>query len=169
MYKKAFTKFEDAAVDLYINIGTDEIEDEEYIDKLIDLIIMYRMEQRIVVELKDTVNNENINELKDFIAKLKSHGMRVAIDNVGIHYHKMSYLVLLDVDYINIDRGLITPKKDEPTSLILEMISAFVKGSNTNKKLIALKVETSEEYKKISDMGFDMYQGWFLKGKHIVF
>lgn len=168
VYQKAFAFFEDNEEEVHINIITEELQDDDYVNELLRLVVSYRLEKRLVVELKDTVNNENINDLQEFISRLKSYGIRTAIDNVGIYYHKMSYLVLLDVDYINIDKTLINVNKDEPVSLVLEMISAFVKNSST-KKLCALKIETTEEYYRVKDLGFDHYQGWILKGQHIVF
>jgi len=168
VYSKAFRYFEEIDQDVHINISTDEIRDTNFIKQLFHLALSFRMEEKLVIELKDTVNNENINELESFIAKTKQMGIRTAIDNVGVHYHKMSYLVVLDVDYINVDKGLITPKEDDPASLVLELVTAFVKH-NDKKQLIGLKIETQAEYQKIKALGFDAYQGWLLKEDQIVF
>ena len=168
VYSKAFRYFEDIDQDVHINISTDEIRNEEFIEQLFRLAMSFRMEDKLVIELKDTVNNENLKELQSFVAKTKQMGIRTAIDNVGVHYHKMSYLVVLDVDYINIDKGLISQKDDDPASLIVELVTAFVKQSD-KKKIIGLKIETQAEYEKIKALGFDAYQGWLLKEDQIVF
>ncbi|MDD3834750.1 MAG: EAL domain-containing protein [Sulfurimonas sp.] len=169
VYNKAFSYFEDGDKDIYINMDTLELQDDEHIENFIKTAISYRLEKKIVIELKDTQNNNNIDQLIDFIKKVKSYGMRVAIDNVGLHYHKMSYLVALDIDYINVDKDLLTAKKESASEDILKMIIASAKYSEKQKKVVALKVETAQELEEVKRRGIEYYQGWLLKGEHIVF
>ncbi|WP_294961538.1 EAL domain-containing protein [Sulfurimonas sp.] len=168
MYAKAFKYFEDIDLDIHINENNSEIRNEDYWRAFIELAVSYRMENKLVIELKDTVSNNNIEELRTFISRMKDLGARVAIDNVGIHYHKMSYLVALDVDYINIDRGLLDTDDNEPASNILEMIVAFSKHESNKKQLVALKVENQKELSKAKEKGLDFYQGWLLKEEQVV-
>ena len=172
VYTKAFRYFEDIDKDIYININTDEIRNISFINNLIDMIISFNMNHKIIIELKDTVNNNNIEELKEFIIKMKDIGAKIAIDNVGLHYHKMSYLVMLEVDYINIENELLQLKDDNPASHILDMLVAFSKENNNiknRKQLVALKVETPEDLERAREKHLDYYQGWLLKGEQIVF
>jgi EAL domain-containing protein (putative c-di-GMP-specific phosphodiesterase class I) len=170
VYRRAFKYFENVDIDIYVNFNSNEIKNEEFIYDFLSIVVAFRMEKKLVVELKDTFSNNNINELKTFIARMKEAGIRVAIDNVGIHYHKMSYLVILDIDYINIDKGLLEAKDGDPATNVLDMIIAFSKhgGKENKKKLVALKVETKEELLRAKEKGFDNYQGWILKDEQII-
>jgi EAL domain-containing protein (putative c-di-GMP-specific phosphodiesterase class I) len=167
VYNRAFRYFEDIDKNIHVNISTEEIRNKGFIEKLLSLIQSYRIESKLVIELKDTVNNDNIEELQEFIKKLKSMKIKIALDNIGVHYHKMSYLMMLDVDFINIDKELTKFTKDEPASLVLELVAAFVR-KDSKKKLVALKVETQEELKMIKEKNFDFYQGWILKEDEFV-
>jgi len=169
VHTKSFKYFEETDLNIHININTSEIKSEEFINEFIELAASYGVLERIVIELKDAGSNDNINELKDFIKIMRESKIRVAIDNVGLHYHKLSYLVALDIDYINVDKTLLNAENETSASDILDMVIAFSKLGTNNKNLIALKIETQEELSSITEKGFDLYQGWLLKGEQIVF
>ncbi len=168
VYTKAFKYFENVDMDVHVNMNTDEISDEDMLQDFLELAISYRVEKKLVIELKDTASNNNIDQLKKFIVRMQETGIRVAIDNVGVHYHKISYIVALNVDYINVDKDLLVSENEETGSDILDLIVAFSKHKKSKKKLVALKVETKKEMEIAKVKGFDFYQGWLLKDDQVV-
>ena len=164
--KKAFRYFEHTDLKIHLNINTDEINDEE-VESLLDLAYSYGVTKRLVIELKDTGSNENIKQLKSFISKMRENDIETAIDNVGLHYHKISYIVTLDVDYISLDNTLLFSEEESEASTIANLIISFCKNGDKPKKVLALKVETTDDMNKVKELGCDFYQGWLMKEDHV--
>ena len=171
-YKKAFRYFEEIDVRLHINIFATQLVNDAYVDELLELAKSYRLEEKLVFEIRDISSSKNINELKNFIAKVKALGSKVAIDNVGTLYHKMSYLVLLDVDYIKIENELLKLGDSGTGEQVLELLKALIEIDSKDsgkKELIALKIERPEGIDRLRSHGIKKYQGWILQDETIIF
>lgn len=167
---KAFDEFEDSNMDLHINITSDDIRSTNYIAFLREIIQRYSMQNRIVLELKDTDRNNNVEELTEFIRTFKEINVKIALDNIGLHYHKVAHLITLDVDYIKLEGALISDlEHNESSKLFFEMIVAFAKKSKHKKKIVALKTEHIKDIKKLKEFDIDFCQGWAFKNEQITF
>ena len=169
MLNKAFTYFENYEYKFHINLNTDEIRNYNLMNILIDMIERYSVKNKLVLELKETDNNQNIEELQDFIVKFHKLKVLIALDNIGLHYHKMAYIIMLNVDYIKVEGELVSNAKDDSGAKIaLELITALSIKSDIKKNVIATKVEENGEIEFLKLMSFNSYQG-FINKKNIKF
>jgi c-di-GMP phosphodiesterase len=85
------------------------------------------------------------------MAELASHGFRFAIDDVVSETPNLERLLPM-ADFVKMDLS------DMPLSALIKLAPRL---KQDNKKLLAEKVETREEYQRCLDMGFDYFQGFY--------
>lgn len=116
------------------------------------------LQDRIVIELVESENIENFDEVSTFI---KDIGCKLAIDDFGTGYSNFEYLLKLKADYIKIDGSLIKNiDKDKNMFLIVENIANF---ANITKMKTIAEFVCSKEIKDILDtMKIDYLQGYYI-------
>lgn len=168
MLHKVFNYFENTNLKFHINLNTNEIRNHNFMNILIDLIGRYNIKDKLVLELKETDSNNNMEELQDFILKFHKLSVEIALDNVGLHYHKMAYIVMLDVDYIKVEGELLADAKIYDASRhVLDLITSLSLKSN-EKSIIATKVENEEDIEFLKELKFGSYQGYINKNETII-
>jgi c-di-GMP phosphodiesterase len=85
------------------------------------------------------------------VAELTSHGFRFALDDVASDAPDVQLLLPL-IEYVKLDL------RDMPHSALMRLGATFKRA---NKKLVAEKVETREEYEACLGLGFDYFQGFY--------
>jgi len=86
---------------------------------------------------------------------LKSLGYEFAIDDYGMGYSNLSYLMEFQFDYIKIDKSIINLDK----SNLLHVIKVI--GSELGATCIAEGVESTEQKDMLKEMGIILHQGWY--------
>jgi EAL and modified HD-GYP domain-containing signal transduction protein len=112
-------------------------------------IFVFLPRERVVLEIVETMSATE--PVLARIAELAAHGFRFALDDVITDSPDVQKLLPL-IDYVKMD------VRDMPLSALLKMAPRF---KQDNKKLIAEKVETREEFKTCLDLGFDYFQGYY--------
>ncbi|MDD5372568.1 MAG: EAL domain-containing protein [Sulfurimonas sp.] len=101
---------------------------------------------------------ENIDLTENVLAKIiqyKKRGFRLSLEHFDSSAHMLSKFNRLFnyIDIIKMDIVLSEPEN-------LEKVMAKFKGGRV--KLLAQNIETKEDLKKYTDMGFDYFQGYYL-------
>ncbi len=106
----------------------------------------------IGIELVENARlNNNVYKAIDHLLK---KGFKFCIDNFG--FEKIDYLPLLGkCHFVKMDIKKVNYDEDE-----LREVIGIVKS--LGRQLIAKKVETEEEYRKLVGLGFDHFQGFYL-------
>lgn len=115
----------------------------------------------ICIELTERYDNASLPEFAGLIKDLRQAGFKLAIDDFGTGHAEMKLLSDYDLDYLKIDRHLISgidsfARKRHLTKSIVDM--AHVLGL----RVIAEGVETESEFLTCRDLGIDLMQGWFI-------
>jgi EAL and modified HD-GYP domain-containing signal transduction protein len=116
---------------------------------------------KVILEILETV--KPTERVLARLAELKELGFKFALDDVVAHSDEVSKLVEL-VDIIKVDLQGVDPAT-------LRRLVASLKAPD--KKLLAEKVETLEEFKLCLELGFEYFQGYYfarpaiLSGKKI--
>ncbi|MFL6674902.1 MAG: EAL and HDOD domain-containing protein [Massilia sp.] len=105
--------------------------------------------QKVILEILETV--KPTQRVLGRMRELKELGFQFALDDVVAHSDDVSKLVEL-VDVIKID--LQGVDRDELARLVSSLKSP-------NKKLLAEKVETQEEFQLCLELGFEYFQGYY--------
>lgn len=124
----------------FVNIGR---------DLLFDDIVHLMPADRFVLEILETVAFDA--RLVRRLAELRRAGFQVALDDVS-ELSEGLLSVLPYTDMVKID-FLVTPRASLPA------LAAAVHAAG--KTLIAEKVETREDFALASELGFDLFQGYF--------
>ncbi|CAM5210610.1 EAL and modified HD-GYP domain-containing signal transduction protein OS=Ureibacillus acetophenoni OX=614649 GN=SAMN05877842_105153 PE=4 SV=1 [Ureibacillus acetophenoni] len=151
-------------INSFINIGIEEISNGKlcFINFTENLLTMklptYFSKDDIVVEILETV--EPSEELIHICKELKQLGYKIALDDFIFNHNNPFYYQLLNyADIIKVDIRNTSP------SMLREIESA---ANVFNIKLLAEKVETSQEFETFADKGYCYFQGYFFSKPVIV-
>ncbi len=161
MIEKTFRALKNEAISISINFTVNDIRDDKTISFFIQKLKEYQVADRVIVELTESEGIENYNEISEFIKEIKKMGCRVAIDDFGTGYSNFTHLIHLNVDYLKIDGSIIQNIiKDRNAEIVVKAIveSACQLGIET----IAEFVDSQEILKKVTELGIDYSQGYFL-------
>ena len=113
------------------------------------------------IEITESAVIQDVAAAQVQIAALQAMGVRVAIDDFGVGYSSIGYLLNLQVDTVKIDRSLVEHVADEPrTARILEALGHLFKGLGLS--IVAEGVEDEEQYIRLRAAGCDRVQGYYV-------
>jgi diguanylate cyclase (GGDEF)-like protein len=161
MIDKTFHYFEGKHIIFSINLSHEDFID----DKLIDYI-SYKLNKHsikadnVVFEVVEDFSLKSIEYAIEFIKKLKTLGVKIAIDDFGSEFSNFSRLLSIDADYIKIDSDFIMNiYKDSNSYKIAQSITNF--SHSIGAKVIAEFVENEAIQEKVIELGIDYSQGNF--------
>lgn len=95
------------------------------------------------------------------IGELQQAGVSVAIDNFGIGYANLLHLKHLDASELKIDRSFINCLRpdSEDATVVTAMLTL---AQSLNLRMVAEGVETEEQQRLLTGLGFDALQGYLL-------
>ena len=93
------------------------------------------------------------------LRKLKSVGIKIAIDDFGIGHSSLAYLKKLPIDYLKIDKSFIADitSDSDDASLVMSIITL---SHNLRLKVIAEGVESEEQLRLLRLLKCDLWQGY---------
>ncbi len=115
--------------------------------------------EHICIEITERSCVKNFSMFSTNIKDLRSHGVKVAIDDVGEGYSSLNAIAELKPDFIKIDITLVRNiDADSIRFNLVRLITEFAK--RTNSRLIAEGVETQEECQALMSLGVEYGQGY---------
>ena len=151
-----------SAIDLAVNLSPRALHDPELPGVLARLAAQIEpTASRLKLELTETTIATDPEHAAVLLAQLRSVGIGIAIDDFGTGYGSLTYLRDLPVDEIKIDRSFVRETEGEgPESAIVRAIVALARELDIT--VIAEGVETREMLDRVSQLGCDSAQGYFL-------
>ena len=165
---EAFDAIEREDVDITINIGYQDIENQEINQLLKERLkkqnsghtTSFDISSKVIFELLDSPNREAFSKLLAFVEEYKSLGVLFSIDNFGLGFSNMSSIAAMAPNYIKIDAALIKNlDKDKHSYMLVKAIVQFCKELHI--KTIAEYVETKEIFEICHELGVDEFQGFY--------
>ena len=146
---------------LSINISTKTFETKNFLFNLMELVTQYCVDPAYIqIELTERIIIKNVDESIQRLQLLRDMGFRVAIDDFGIGYSSLSYIVRLPIDCIKIDKSFvqnIASSKEAKT--IVSTIINLCKDLKLN--VIAEGIESSIELDYLRVIQCDIGQGYY--------
>ncbi|GGA13145.1 GGDEF domain-containing response regulator [Okeania sp. KiyG1] len=145
-----------------VNLSGASINDNHFLEFIEHQFTCFQVPpQKICFEITETIAITNLDKAAKFIQSLKQIGCSFALDDFGKGMSSLSYLTNLPVDYLKID-GMFIKKmeKDTVTQGIVEGIHHI--GRAMNLKVVAEYIETESMLNKVSSLGIDYGQGFYL-------
>ena len=128
---------------------------------IIEKMNKYKVAGRVIFEILEDENIENIERIGVFIDRVRRMGAKIAIDDFGSGYSNFSYILKLKPDYIKIDGSIIKNiDTNEDSRVITGAIIAFAKKLDIT--VIAEFVRSKEVYDTCVELGVDEFQGFYL-------
>ena len=157
---KTFETFKDRDEMFSINLVAQDIMDEEIVSLIFDRLKTCKNVTKVVFEIVESEDVYDVQEVSDFIRRIKEIGSKIAIDDFGTGFSNFSYIMQIRPDFLKIDGSIIKNiDKDESAKQITKTIVSFAKELNI--KTIAEYVYSEEIYKLCEELGVDEYQGYY--------
>lgn len=112
----------------------------------------------VEIEITETKLVENWDQVSKLFAKTRKLGVRLAIDDFGVGYSSLSYLLDSKFNKLKIDRRFIDfASREEDTRLLLAIIHI---AKSMNLECVAEGVETYEQLEMLRNLGCEIFQGY---------
>lgn len=115
---------------------------------------------RVVVELTERALTSNPTQLLRLVARIRSRGWGIALDDVGADRNSLALLPLLRPDVIKLDLRLIQQRASADIAEIVSAVNAEAERSGA--AVLAEGIETEEHLAVALSLGATLGQGWLL-------
>lgn len=159
---KTFATFEKLPqYDFSMNITVEDIYNREIATYIFDKLSHFPHPEKVIFEITESEEIKDYESVNAFIAKIKSFGSKIAIDDFGSGYANFEHIISLHADFIKIDGSLVKHiDTNEDSRIITEAIIAFSKKLGS--KTVVEYVHNEVVYEKVKAMGADFSQGFYL-------
>ncbi|MDP5136784.1 EAL domain-containing protein [Rheinheimera baltica] len=142
-----------------VNVSMPQFRNHGFVQSVIDCVNRYQVRPAsLELEITESVVMDEPKIVIEALQKLKSFGIKVAIDDFGIGFSSLSYLQQLPLDRIKVDRAFIRDINQAVGEVIAETIISL--GKRLHLSTIAEGVETKEQEQAVKAMGCDEVQGF---------
>jgi len=162
MIQKSFQFFKDNSFEFSINISERDLYENYLYNYLQERMSHYGIEaSRITLEILENITTTNHHlDIVEQINKLKSLGLKIAIDDFGTENANFSRLMHINFDYLKLDGMYIRNlDKNERQQMIVKSVVQLAKVLGV--QTVAEFVENREVYKKAKECGIDFMQGYY--------
>ena len=143
-----------------LNISMLDIENPRTIEMLYDAFRSFKHSHLLTVELLETEEFKDYQAVYDFCVKIRSYGVKIALDDFGSGYSNFTHILNLPVDFIKIDASLISNiDRDQHAQIMVETIVGLAKKLNV--ETIAEYVSSQEILNVIKILKVDYAQGFY--------
>lgn len=116
--------------------------------------------KKLKLEITETVMMTEMKNRMGLLEQLRGYGFEVEIDDFGSGYSSLNMLKDIDVDSIKIDMGFLREtERGERSVAILRYIIALIR--QLKMQVITEGVETKEQVDSLTEMGCDVFQGYY--------
>jgi len=145
-----------------VNLSGASINDKSLPEFLRNLLTRYQLPAGLLCfEITETTAISNLNTAAELMRELKGMGCRFALDDFGTGMSSFAYLKYLPVDVLKVAGTFITDMATDPMDYaIVDAVNriSHILGMET----VAESVENAEALAKITELGMDYAQGYFI-------
>lgn len=144
-----------------VNISMEDIENDKTIQMLYAKFDEFEYNHHLTIELLETEEFKDYKRVYDFCLKVRSYGIKVALDDFGSGYSNFSHALNLPIDYIKIDASLISNiDRDMNSQIMVETIVGL--AHKLNIQTIAEFVSSKEILDVVKRLNVDYAQGYYI-------
>lgn len=144
-----------------LNISLTDIDDTKTMKMFFNTLDNYDHNELLTIELLETEDFVNYDDVYQFCTKVHSYGIKIALDDFGSGYSNFAHILNLPVDYIKIDASLISNiNRDKNSRIMVETIVEL--AHRLEIETIAEYVSSKEILDIIKEIGIDYAQGFYI-------
>ncbi|SPP99007.1 bifunctional diguanylate cyclase/phosphodiesterase [Bradyrhizobium vignae] len=113
---------------------------------------------RLELEITESVFLADTEENLKTLQRLKALGVSIALDDFGVGYSSLSYLMAFPFDKVKIDKSFIDRIDRSETVAVLKSIVQLAKTLKLS--IVAEGVESSEQVRRLQSLGIPLGQGF---------
>ena len=144
-----------------INLSRLHLHQTDFIKRYLDLMESYRIPSRYIqLELTETALFENKEVMIDLLNQLRSHGIKILMDDFGSGYSSVLMLKDAPIDILKLDKGLIDDleSNNKGWAIIKNMIHL---SHELGILVVAEGVETKAQFELLKELDCDYIQGYY--------
>jgi EAL domain-containing protein (putative c-di-GMP-specific phosphodiesterase class I) len=149
-----------AHLTIAVNVSAQQFREPDFVDKVLAVIDQTGARpDRLKLELTESVLVDNVQDITEKMGALKAKGVVFSLDDFGIGYSSLSYLKLLPLDQLKIDRSFVRDVLVDPNdAAIARTIVALAQSLALG--VLAEGVETEAQRDFLAAAGCHAYQGY---------
>src|SRR5262249_50940790 len=114
---------------------------------------------RGVLEITERASLQNVQNIRERVAILRSRGFRVAVDDLGAGYRGLTSFAALEPDVVKLDMSLTRNISANPVKQrVVESMTTLCRQMGM--LIVAEGVETEAERDALRELGCDLQQGY---------
>lgn len=147
-------------IPISVNFSRVNNNNKDFTQRIIDLADKYGIaRQYIELEITESAFSENSKSMLNNLKILREKGFKVDIDDFGIGYSSLSFLLDAPIDVVKVDKLFVD--NIDISNRHREYLKQMCVLINTTKKNIIFEgVETETQADFLNSCGFDYAQGW---------
>lgn len=147
-------------IPISVNFSRINNNNKDFTRRIIDLAEKYGVAQNFIeLEITESAFSENSKSMLENMRILRDKGFKVDIDDFGIGYSSLSFLLDAPIDVVKVDKLFVD--NIDVSSRHREYLKQMCILINTTKKNIIFEgVETESQADFLNSCGFDYAQGW---------
>ena len=158
---KSWQQKYDLKIGVAINLSPEQLKDSSLESKVRSALSKSKLSPQYL-ELEITENSAifDLKNTSTTLDKLRNIGITVTLDDFGSSYASLRYLKQLPIDTIKVDRSFIEQLTEDPWDQAI-VTAVSILSKKLNLKLVAEGVENRGHIDLLTELGFDLFQGYF--------
>ena len=145
-----------------VNLSTRNLHDPHFPDQISDILqVTGGKPDRLELEITESAIMNDPARALEAITRLRTMGIRFAIDDFGVGYSSLAYLKRLPVDAIKIDKSFVINMIENQNDAVI-VRSTIDLAHNLGLKVIAEGVEQQGIWDRLTALGCDAAQGYLM-------
>ncbi len=145
---------------LAVNVSVRQLQLRAFEDEVVDVLGAVGLPAgATILEIGEAALALGGPTASDALARLRAHGLKLALDDLGRSHSSFGMLKDNAVDYIKLDRTLVLDAIDRPTNGAL-LRTAVELGKAVDASVVAEGIETSEQLDLLTRLGCELGQGY---------
>jgi diguanylate cyclase (GGDEF)-like protein/PAS domain S-box-containing protein len=152
----------DADMTVSVNLSAIQLHEPTLVDRVRQIVGDAGLQPReLVLELTESVLVDDVTEAGNVLGRLRTAGVRLAMDDFGAGYSSLRYLKRLPFDFVKLDKGLLDGVDRDPAALaLLDAVLSLL--NRLGLRTCAEGIETPGQLAIVETLGCELGQGFLV-------
>lgn len=150
------------AIPVAVNISSMQLGSESFVDEVFQTLRETGLVPELLeLEMTESIMLDDVQRCRDMLTRLRSHGIRLALDDFGCGYSSLAYLQDLPFDRLKVAPSFLAKARSGRGGEAL--IRAVLGVARTLELLVVIEgIETGNDLEFVRSLGVDELQGFLL-------